>query len=82
MSSVVYDYSLLRGKIVEKFGSIGNFVEHMREKGNFVTYVQFSKKMNNKNGFVQCEIDSISKVLDIPESEIYEYFFRKQVGNN
>lgn len=69
---MAFDYSKLRGRIVEKFGSISAFSEAYG-----ITSVSMSMKLNGKIAFSQDDIMKMSKseFLDIQPNEIHEYFF-------
>lgn len=71
-----YDLSKLRGRIIEKFGTLGAFAEAMgwSERTN-------SLKVNGKNEWKQSEIIAAIKLLDIEPSKIDEYFFNTIVQN-
>lgn len=72
-----YDYSKLRGRIVEKLGSIKKYAELLK-----LSDTSISNKLSNKTPFNQDEIlKSIeSDVLDIDVTEIPIYFFTQKVG--
>ena len=72
-----YDYSKLRGRIVEKLGSIKKYAELLK-----LSDTSISNKLSNKTPFNQDEIlRSIeSDVLDIDVVEIPIYFFGQKVG--
>ncbi len=74
-----YDYSKLRGRIVEKLGSIKKYAELLK-----LSDTSISNKLSNKTPFNQDEIlRSIeSDVLDIDVVEIPIYFFEQKVGKN
>lgn len=74
-----YDYSKLRGRIVEKLGSIKKYAELLK-----LSDTSISNKLSNKTPFNQDEIlRSIeSHVLDIDVVEIPIYFFEQKVGKN
>jgi hypothetical protein len=69
---MAFDYSKLRGRIVEKFGSISAFAEAYG-----ITSVSMSMKLNGKIAFSQDDIMKMStpEFLDIQPKEIHEYFF-------
>lgn len=69
-----YDYSKLRGRIVEKFGSNGAFAKAfpMSER-------TLSKKMNGKVGWAQKQMKRACELLDIEEQELPVYFFKQKV---
>lgn len=66
----MYDYSKLRGRIVEKFGTMSKFAEEVG-----VSLVVVSNKLNNKSGFTRTDIEKWSTLLDIPGNEYDAYFF-------
>ena len=69
-----FDYSKLRGRMVEKYGNLSNYCkESGRDRSAFNT------KLNNGGFFRQEMIISIAKDLDISESEFASYFFTPQV---
>lgn len=65
-----YKYRKLRGRIIEKYGSIRNFSEYLD-----LSIVSVSKKLNCKSGLSQEDMDTWAKMLDIELSEYGEYFF-------
>lgn len=72
---VVFDYSRLRGRIIEKYGSQGKFavVNHLSDRS-------MSLKLNNGIGFSQAEILKWCELLDINSLEIAPYFFSPKVS--
>lgn len=74
-----YDYSKLRGRIIEKVGSLKKYAELLN-----LSDTAISNKISNKTPFSQDEIFISSKkeVLDIPSDEISLYFFTQKVGEN
>ena len=71
-----FDYSKLRGRIIEKFGTIKAFAEAYG-----LTAVTMSNKLN---GNVSISTDDIVRMsapefLDIPPSEYHTYFFKLKV---
>ena len=74
MKDVVFDYCKLRGRIVEKYGTQGNFA-----KANKMSDRSMSLKLNNGIGFSQKEIVSWCNQLDIPIDSIPTYFFTRKV---
>jgi len=68
-----YDYSKLRGRIIEKFGTIGNFQKHLD-----VSNVVVSKKMNNKVRLSHDDITQWADLLEIPMDQIGVYFFTRK----
>lgn len=69
-NNVVYDYSKLRGRIVEKFGNITEFINVIS-----ISSTSFYKKINESVEFKQSEIIEICNILEIPFKEIQNYFF-------
>lgn len=77
MSETIYDYSKLKGKIKEVFGTQGAFASAIG-----LSDVSVSNKLNNINDWKQEEIEKSVEQLEIPFSEIHVYFFTKKVENN
>ena len=71
-----FDYSKLRGRITEKFGSIKAFAEAYG-----LSNVTMSKKLNGKVAVSPEDIVkwSAPELLDIQPSEYHLYFFVKKV---
>ncbi len=69
-----FDYSKLRGRIVEVYGSQTNFVNDYG-----LSETAFSRKLNNKIRFSVDDIIKIVRLLKIPLHEIGEYFFKVKV---
>lgn len=69
-----FDYSKLRGRMVEKYGSQTAFVRDFGVSEN-----TFSQKMNHKVRFTSDDIMKITEMLDIPSEEIGVYFFTPKV---
>ena len=67
-----YNYSRLRGRIVEKVGTQDKFAERMETSERTV-----SLKLNGKIGWKQEDITKACQVLDIPKEDIPFYFFAK-----
>lgn len=65
-----YDYSRLRGRIREKFGSEGNFADKIGMNRS-----TFSLKCGNKSEFTQDEIFRILQALGLDAADIGNYFF-------
>ena len=59
-----YQYDKLRGRIVERYGTQGNFASN-----------SVSKKLNCKTGFTQEEMNKWAELLDINLNEYPDYFF-------
>ena len=71
---MAFNYSKLRGRIIEKFGTQGCFSKTLG-----VSERTLSLKLNNKIFFTQDEITKISELLSISSDEIQIYFFEKEV---
>lgn len=69
-----FDYSKLRGRIVEKCGSYGVFAELM----DWSQTTQ-QKKLAGKIAWTQRDIISACKILDIESTDIPAYFFTLKV---
>ena len=71
----MYDTSKLRGRIVEKYGSLGNFAKTVGCSLSFLSlYINGKKKLD------QPRIDRWANALDIESTDIYDYFFIRKVG--
>lgn len=69
-----FDYQKLKGRIIEKYGKQYSFAEAMGWSERTL-----SLKMNNLRVWTQRDIVKASKLLDIPENEIRDYFFKPKV---
>ena len=69
---MAYDYRKLIGRIIEKYGSRSAFAQaaNMAER-------TLSRKLNNKAKLSQDEIALWCKLLDIPETDTFIYFFTR-----
>lgn len=67
----VYDYSKLKGKIIEKFSTQSNFAAAIGKDNAYV-----SQYLNNKRKFCTDEMIRWAEVLDIQEELYNEYFFK------
>lgn len=65
-----YDFSKLRGRIIEKCGSQNELANQIG-----LTAQTISAKMIGKNKFTMDEIVVISKILEIDAADIGSYFF-------
>lgn len=70
-----YDYSKLRGRMVEKCGSVTGCARVMG-----IAKSNLTLKINNKTRFSQRDISKIAKILNIPNDKIGEYFFKEKVN--
>ena len=73
---MAFDYSKLRGKIVEVFGSQRMFAKAMGWSERTL-----SLKMNNVIAWKQTDIAKAISLLRIPDDAIQEYFFTIKVQN-
>lgn len=69
-----FKFSKLRGRIIEKYRTYTNFCEEIGAPKSMV-----SKKLNGKLGFTYENIVLWCEKLDIPISEVGEYFFYSEV---
>lgn len=63
-------YAKLRGRIVEKYGSISAFTERLN-----ISLTQVSKKLNGVSGFSQEDIVEWANLLEIDLADVGVYFF-------
>ena len=73
---MVFDFSKLRGRIIEKYGRY----EALAQAVN-MSQAQLSDRLNNKVDFKPDEIYLLSseEILDIPCAEIHRYFLTPKV---
>jgi hypothetical protein len=69
-----FDFSKLRGRIVEKFGTLERFAEAGDHSKGWI-----SNRMNNVVPWDCQEIDEACEMLDINPEEIPAYFFTLKV---
>lgn len=74
MERLRFDYSRLRGRIIEKFGSQKFFCEAIHMSPTALTL-----RLSGKTYFTQGEIARANKLLEIPVGAISEYFFTERV---
>lgn len=67
---MIFSYSKLKGRIIEKFGTRKKFAEEIG-----ITETALSRKLNCKTGFSQDDIEQWANILDISISEYGDYFF-------
>lgn len=72
---IIFDYSKLKGRIIEKFETQGKFAAV-----NQLSDRSMSLKLNNGIGLSQDEILKWCKLLDIETVEIPVYFFNEKVS--
>lgn len=66
----MFNFSKLRGRIVEKYETIEKFAVAMK-----ITATTLGRKLSGKSSFTQDEIVNACRLLDIPFIEIPAYFF-------
>lgn len=74
---MIYDYSKLKGRIIEKCGSQNAFAKAMG-----LSERSISLRLNNRLYFKQSEIDDALKILELDDCDIMPYFFTKAVQRN
>lgn len=72
-----FDYSKLRGRIVEKFGTLKTFAEFAG-----VNRPNLTNKMQGHTPFKTSEIYEMCKMLEISQDEIGVYFFTPKVSRS
>lgn len=70
----VFNYSKLRGKIREVYGTQKKFAKAMK-----IGYVSLSKRLNNSLDFSSREILNACELLNIDKNDITLYFFDEKV---
>ena len=73
----MYNYNKLRGRIIEKYGSIEKFADNLG-----LSQTSVSKKLNNKSGFSRDDIFKWSDLLEISKDDFVSYFFDNEVQTN
>ena len=70
------EYRKLRGRIIEKFGSVQAFA-----KAYGISLNSMSRKLNRKTSITTADIVKMSspEFLDITPDKVYEYFFAHKV---
>lgn len=69
----VFDYSKLRGRIRERYGTESNFADALG-----IGRVSLSKRLNNMLDFSRIEMLRSCDLLDITSQEMPSYFFTKE----
>jgi len=67
---VIFDYSKLRGRIVEKFGTMSAFANAVG-----ITEVALSRKLNNKIAISRNDMIIWSQALDVSLDEYGAFYF-------
>lgn len=71
---MVYDYSKLRGRIVEKYGTASAFADALG-----IHKAQVSAKLNNKVDITKTDIENWSNLLGIGLEDYGVFYFAKKV---
>lgn len=72
---IIFDYSKLKGRIIEKYNSQSKFAEAVG-----ISDRSMSLKLNNGIGLSQEDIVKWSKLLAIDSENISSYFFNQEVS--
>lgn len=72
---VEFDYSKLRGRIVEKYGTLGAFAQVAG-----ITEVALSRKMNNKMSITRDDMIRWSELLDISLDDYGVFYFVRKLN--
>ena len=72
MNEVIYDYSELRVRIFQKFGTVSAFARAMGMKPSLI-----SMRLHNKTYWNQLDIDKSCSLLDISNPKDF-FFVRKE----
>ena len=74
MDRVKFDYSKLKGRIVEKCGTRKAFAEMVG-----IAECTLVSRLKCDTYFTQAEIFKAAEILEIPMESIFEYFFTPEV---
>lgn len=74
---IIFDYSKLRGRIVEKYGQIKNFAAAMELPTSTV-----SQYLNNHYSWKQYDVMLAAEKLDIATEDIPKYFYTPLVQSD
>jgi hypothetical protein len=72
---MTFDYSKLRGKIKEMFGTESKFADELG-----ISKSMLSLRLNNISCWSQDEIEKASQLLEIDKTEFATYFFNRKVA--
>jgi hypothetical protein len=67
------DYSKLKGRIIEKYGTLTEFSKHIS-----ISRVALTEKLHNRIKVSRDDILEWSKLLDITQEEMGAYFFSEK----
>lgn len=73
---MAFNYSKLRGRIIEKYGSQSDFAKALGCSERTLSF-----KMTGKRPWKQTEIVSAIKLLELTEDDIQDYFFALEIQN-
>ena len=73
VTALDYDYSKLKGKIIEVFGTQRDFAKAIGISQQTISY-----KLNGLAEWAQEDIEKTISALGIPANEIHIYFFTKK----
>lgn len=68
-----FDYSKLWGKVVEKYHTCRNFANALG-----VAEITVGRRLNGKTRWRNDEILDMCELLDIPKTDIQDYFFKEK----
>lgn len=74
MENLLLNYDKLKGKIKEMLGTQSKLAEELQ-----IDETTISNKLNSNTYFTQKEILKICSILNIPNVDIPEYFFKEKV---
>lgn len=69
-----YDYSALNARIKKKYGTVENFSRAMG-----LTKGAISMRMNNNSAWKQDDVYKAVHLLNIPERQVYSFFYTLKV---
>jgi hypothetical protein len=72
-----HDFAKLRGKIIEKYGKNYAFAAALG-----ISTHTLSERLNNQRPWNYDDISRSIEILEIPEAEVFDYFFAKQIQNS
>jgi transcriptional regulator with XRE-family HTH domain len=75
MMDMLFDYSKLRGRIVEKFGTMSAFADYIG-----ISEVALSRKLNNKIAISREDMIAWSKALDVSLNEYGAFYFAQKLN--
>lgn len=73
MAKVEYDYSKLRGRVYEKFGTVTSFAKQAGFTGP-----QISSLFGGRHNLSQESIERVAVALEIPLEDYGAYFFARK----